>query len=59
MISCRLRMARNWLSHFFEQHDFTVYPLDEPFPDLGLGANGDTLRDHFNLPYRKTRCALT
>jgi FMN-dependent oxidoreductase (nitrilotriacetate monooxygenase family) len=33
--------ALNWLSHFFDQHDFTVYPLDGPFPDLGdLGANG-------------------
>lgn len=27
--------ALNYLSHFFEQHDFSVYPLDEPFPDLG------------------------
>ena len=33
--------ALNYLSHFFQQHDFTVYPLDEPFPDLGdLGKDG-------------------
>ncbi|MEI2387594.1 LLM class flavin-dependent oxidoreductase [Breoghania sp. JC706] len=33
--------ALNYLSHFFQQHDFTVYPLDDPFPDLGdLGKDG-------------------
>ena len=33
--------ALNWLSHFFEQHDFRAYPLDGPFPDLGnLGTQG-------------------
>ena len=33
--------ALNWLSHFFNQHDFSVYPLDGPFPDLGdLGTDG-------------------
>ncbi|MFL6622573.1 MAG: LLM class flavin-dependent oxidoreductase [Sulfurifustaceae bacterium] len=33
--------ALNWLSHFFEQHDFRAYPLDGPFPDLGnLGTEG-------------------
>jgi len=33
--------ALNWLSHLFDQHDFTVYPLDGPFPDLGdVGSNG-------------------
>jgi FMN-dependent oxidoreductase (nitrilotriacetate monooxygenase family) len=33
--------ALNWLSHFFEQHDFRRYPLDGPFPDLGnLGTEG-------------------
>jgi FMN-dependent oxidoreductase (nitrilotriacetate monooxygenase family) len=33
--------ALGWLSHFFKQHDFSVYPLDGPFPDLGdLGTDG-------------------
>jgi FMN-dependent oxidoreductase (nitrilotriacetate monooxygenase family) len=27
--------ALAYLSHFFERHDFSVYPLDEPFPELG------------------------
>ncbi|HEX3683604.1 MAG TPA: LLM class flavin-dependent oxidoreductase [Bryobacteraceae bacterium] len=36
-----IKDALNWLSHFFEQHDFSVYPLDGPFPDLGdLGTDG-------------------
>lgn len=33
--------ALQYLSRFFDYHDFTQYPLDEPFPDLGdFGANG-------------------
>ncbi|OAB37812.1 monooxygenase [Paenibacillus macquariensis subsp. defensor] len=32
--------ALNYLGRFFEHHDFSQYPLDAPFPDLGdLGAN--------------------
>lgn len=32
--------ALNYLGRFFEHHDFSQYPLDEPFPDLGdLGRN--------------------
>ena len=32
--------ALAYLGRFFEHHDFTQYPLDEPFPDLGdLGKN--------------------
>ncbi|MFB5675278.1 LLM class flavin-dependent oxidoreductase [Paenibacillus terreus] len=32
--------ALNYLGRFFEHHDFSQYPLDEPFPDLGdLGKN--------------------
>ena len=32
--------ALAYLGRFFEHHDFTQYPLDEPFPELGdLGAN--------------------
>jgi alkanesulfonate monooxygenase SsuD/methylene tetrahydromethanopterin reductase-like flavin-dependent oxidoreductase (luciferase family) len=28
------------LGRFFEHHDFSQYPLDEPFPDIGdLGSN--------------------
>lgn len=33
--------ALQYLSRFFDYHDFTQYPLDEPFPELGdFGANG-------------------
>ena len=32
--------ALAYLGRFFEHHDFTQYPLDEPFPELGdLGKN--------------------
>ncbi|SEN76267.1 LLM class flavin-dependent oxidoreductase [Paenibacillus sp. OV219] len=32
--------ALNYLGRFFEHHDFSQYPLDEPFPELGdLGKN--------------------
>lgn len=32
--------ALNYLGRFFEHHDFSQYPLDEPFPDVGdLGKN--------------------
>lgn len=32
--------ALDFLGRFYEHHDFTQYPLDEPFPDLGeLGRN--------------------
>jgi FMN-dependent oxidoreductase (nitrilotriacetate monooxygenase family) len=32
--------ALAYLGRFFDHHDFTQYPLDEPFPDLGdLGKN--------------------
>ena len=32
--------ALNFLGRYFEHHDFSVYPLDEPFPDVGnLGEN--------------------
>ncbi|MFM9277436.1 LLM class flavin-dependent oxidoreductase [Paenibacillus jiagnxiensis] len=32
--------ALNYLGRFFEHHDFSQYPLDEPFPDIGdLGKN--------------------
>lgn len=33
--------ALQYLGRFFDHHDFSQYPLDEPFPDLGdLGSNG-------------------
>lgn len=33
--------ALQYLGRFFDHHDFTQYPLDEPFPELGdLGSNG-------------------
>lgn len=32
--------ALAYLGRFFDHHDFSVYPLDEPFPDLGdVGRN--------------------
>ncbi|WP_138494590.1 LLM class flavin-dependent oxidoreductase [Paenibacillus pinistramenti] len=32
--------ALDYLGRFFEHHDFSQYPLDEPFPELGdLGRN--------------------
>ncbi|OCT12381.1 monooxygenase [Paenibacillus pectinilyticus] len=32
--------ALEYLGRFFEHHDFSQYPLDEPFPDLGdFGSN--------------------
>ncbi|WP_282935944.1 LLM class flavin-dependent oxidoreductase [Paenibacillus sp. RC67] len=32
--------ALDYLGRYYEHHDFTQYPLDEPFPDLGdLGKN--------------------
>jgi FMN-dependent oxidoreductase (nitrilotriacetate monooxygenase family) len=32
--------ALAYLGRFFDHHDFSVYPLDEPFPELGdLGKN--------------------
>ncbi|MGO4494702.1 LLM class flavin-dependent oxidoreductase [Paenibacillus sp. 2RAB27] len=32
--------ALDYLGRFFEHHDFSQYPLDEPFPDLGdFGSN--------------------
>ncbi len=32
--------ALNYLGRYFEHHDFSQYPLDEPFPDVGdLGQN--------------------
>ncbi|MFC5703023.1 LLM class flavin-dependent oxidoreductase [Cohnella faecalis] len=35
-----IESALNYLGRFFEHHDFSQYPLDEPFPDLGdLGSN--------------------
>ncbi|QHT62627.1 LLM class flavin-dependent oxidoreductase [Paenibacillus lycopersici] len=35
-----IETALNYLGRFFEHHDFSQYPLDEPFPDIGdLGRN--------------------
>ncbi|MGS0977890.1 LLM class flavin-dependent oxidoreductase [Burkholderia glumae] len=33
--------ALAYLGHFFQQHDFSAYPLDGPFPEIGeLGNDG-------------------
>ncbi|GGI43728.1 monooxygenase [Paenibacillus marchantiophytorum] len=35
-----IESALAYLGRYFEHHDFSQYPLDEPFPDLGdLGTN--------------------
>ncbi|WP_028552907.1 LLM class flavin-dependent oxidoreductase [Paenibacillus sp. UNC451MF] len=35
-----IEKALDYLGRYYEHHDFTQYPLDEPFPDLGdLGKN--------------------
>ncbi|WP_256760927.1 LLM class flavin-dependent oxidoreductase [Cohnella sp. WQ 127256] len=35
-----IQNALDFLGRFFEHHDFSQYPLDEPFPDIGdLGSN--------------------
>ncbi len=35
-----IEQALNYLGRFFEHHDFSQYPLDEPFPEIGdLGSN--------------------
>ncbi|WP_372632180.1 LLM class flavin-dependent oxidoreductase [Cohnella sp.] len=35
-----IEKALDYLGRFFEHHDFSPYPLDEPFPDIGdLGSN--------------------
>ncbi|KQX48219.1 LLM class flavin-dependent oxidoreductase [Paenibacillus sp. Root444D2] len=35
-----IQSALDYLGRYFEHHDFSQYPLDEPFPDLGdFGAN--------------------
>ncbi|MBH5317606.1 LLM class flavin-dependent oxidoreductase [Paenibacillus sp. GSMTC-2017] len=35
-----IELALQYLGRFFDHHDFTQYPLDEPFPELGdIGSN--------------------
>lgn len=35
-----IKDALNYLGRFFDHHDFSQYPLDEPFPELGdIGQN--------------------
>ena len=35
-----IEKALDYLGRYYDHHDFTQYPLDEPFPDLGnLGQN--------------------
>lgn len=35
-----IEKALDYLGRFFDHHDFSQYPLDEPFPDIGdLGSN--------------------
>lgn len=48
------------LGGFFEHHDFTQYPLDAPFPELGnLGANGfRSITDRIKAAARRTGATL-
>ncbi|MFD0587440.1 LLM class flavin-dependent oxidoreductase [Paenibacillus sp. GCM10027627] len=35
-----IELALQYLGRFFDHHDFTQYPLDDPFPELGsVGSN--------------------
>lgn len=60
--------ALAYLGRFFEHHDFSKYPLDEPFPELGdLGTNSfksgtdkikENARKH-NLTLREVALSVT
>lgn len=60
---CTIDEALLYLGRFFDHHDFSVYPLDAPFPELGdIGRNSfrattdrikKTARDN-NLTLRET-----
>lgn len=46
--------ALDYLGRYFEHHDFSQYPLDEPFPELGeLGKN--SFRSHTDRIKREAR----
>ncbi|WP_323810428.1 LLM class flavin-dependent oxidoreductase [Sphingobium baderi] len=46
--------ALDYLGRFFEHHDFSIYPLDEPFPELGdFGAN--SFKSHTDRIKREAR----
>jgi len=46
--------ALDYLGRFFEHHDFSAYPLDEPFPELGnFGAN--SFQSHTDRIKREAR----
>ena len=57
-----IERALQYLGRYFEHHDFSQYPLDEPFPDIGtLGENSfksttDQIKEdakRFNLTLRE------
>ncbi|GGG72103.1 LLM class flavin-dependent oxidoreductase [Paenibacillus radicis (ex Gao et al. 2016)] len=49
-----IEQAIEHLGRFFEHHDFSQYPLDEPFPDLGeLGK--DSFQSTTNLIKRRAK----
>ncbi|PLS05375.1 LLM class flavin-dependent oxidoreductase [Neobacillus cucumis] len=46
--------ALDYLGRYYEHHDFSQYPLDEPFPDLGdLGKN--SFQSHTNRIKRQAK----
>ncbi|SQK72274.1 Putative monooxygenase moxC [Tatumella ptyseos] len=52
--------ALNYLGRYFEHHDFSQYPLDEPFPDIGeLGGNSfRSTTDHIKQQARERGLTL-
>lgn len=52
--------ALNYLGRYFEHHDFSQYPLDEPFPDIGeLGGNSfRSTTDHIKKQARERGLTL-
>ena len=52
--------ALAYLGHFFQQHDFSVYPLDGPFPEIGdLGNDGfRSTTDNIKRLARERRLSL-
>lgn len=55
-----IEKALEYLGRFFEHHDFSQYPLDEPFPDLGeLGKNSfQSMTDYLKASAKEKNLTL-
>ncbi|WP_029685636.1 LLM class flavin-dependent oxidoreductase [Tatumella saanichensis] len=55
-----IKDALNYLGRFFDHHDFSQYPLDEPFPEIGeLGGNSfRSTTDHIKTQARQRQLTL-